>query len=175
MISLPANFLARSSDDSMIKLIFGAIVMIFWIGGALISAINKRIEENKRRARYGQMPAGYTVPPAQPPAATARAAGFPTPPAKAKSAKRGKPAPKRQQMPAARPQPQARPTFTTLAAPVQSAPVAPVRQQQASAPPSQIGRLLRRPESLRAALILNEILSPPLSVRDSVKDGRRVE
>ncbi|MDB5876147.1 MAG: hypothetical protein JWQ07_5589, partial [Ramlibacter sp.] len=56
MISLLLIFAAKSSEDSTIKLIFGAIVVAFWLGSALISAINKRVQENKRRARYGQMP-----------------------------------------------------------------------------------------------------------------------
>jgi hypothetical protein len=162
-------FIAKSSDDSMIKLIFGGIVLAFWLGGALISALNKRIEENKRRARYGQMPAGYTVPP---PVPAARSAGFAPPPAKAKRAKPAKRA--SQRLAAVAPQPPPRPTFSTAAAPAQPAPAAPPRQPS-SAPPSQIARLLRRPESLRAAFILNEVLSPPLSVRDSIKDGRRVQ
>ena len=163
-------FIARSSDDAMIKLIFGGIVLVFWLGGALISALNKRIEENKRRARYGQMPVSYTVPP---PVPAARAAGFGTPPAKAKPAKRAKQATTRQAV-AAPPQPPPRPTFKTAAPPVQAVPPASARPAS-SVPPNQIARLLRRPESFRAALILNEVLSPPLSVRDSIKDGRRVE
>ena len=35
------------------------------------------------------------------------------------------------------------------------------------APANQIGRLLRRSDSLRAAFILNEVMSPPLSLRDA--------
>src|SRR5258706_307941 len=117
MFQLLPTFIAKSSEDSMIKLIFGGIVLVFWLGGALISALNKRIEENKRRARYGQMPGTYTVPP---PVPAARAAGFATPPAKAK---RAKPAKRASQRPVAvAPQPAARPTFSTAAVPAQPAP-----------------------------------------------------
>ncbi|MDB5320314.1 MAG: hypothetical protein JWN40_1945 [Phycisphaerales bacterium] len=168
MTSLLPIFVAKSSEDSMIKLIFGAIVVAFWLGSALISAINKRVQENKRRARYGQMPQGFTRP--APPSARV-AAGFSPPPVKAKSARRAK-----RQAIAPAPQPPVRPTFSTaVAPPISAAPPAPARAASKAAPPAQIARLLHRPESLRAALILNEILSPPLSIRDSVQDGRHVE
>jgi hypothetical protein len=167
MTSLLAIFIAKSSEDSMIKLIFGAIVAIFWIGGAIISAINKRVQENKRRAQYGQMPPTF-MRPIPPP--VRNPAGFAHAPAKGKAVKK---AAKRKPVPAA-PQPQARPALTMAAA--QPAPAAqPARPATAQAAPSAIARLLRRPETLRAALILNEILSPPLSLRDGVQSGRRVE
>jgi hypothetical protein len=154
MTSLLPIFVAKSSEDSTIKLIFGAIVVAFWLGSALISAINKRVQENKRRARYGQMPQGFNRPAPQ---SARTAAGFSPPPVKAKSARRAK----RQAI--------------AVAPPISAAPPAPARAASKAAPPAQIARLLHRPESLRAALILNEILSPPLSIRDSVQDGRHVE
>jgi hypothetical protein len=156
--------LAKSSEDSMIKLIFGAIVLIFWVGGAIVSAINKRVQESKRSARYGQTPATFMrpVPPPVP-----NPAGFT---GKAKPAKR---AAKRKAV-AAVPLPPARPALTTTMS--QSAPAAqPARPAAAQAAPSAIAHLLRRPETLRAALILNEVLSPPLSLRNGVQSGRRVE
>src|SRR3954453_18073694 len=105
MILLLPSFLARSSEDSMIKLIFGAIVVAFWIGGAVISAINKRVQENKRRMQYGQMPPTFMrpVPPPVP-----NAAGFS---GKAKPAKK---AAKRKAVPIAT-QPPARPALTAPA------------------------------------------------------------
>jgi hypothetical protein len=168
MIPLFPLLLARSDEDSMIKLIFGAIVAIFWVGGAIISAINKRVQENKRRAQYGQMPPTFMrpIPPPVP-----NPAGFSNAPAKAKAAKK---AAKRKPVPAV-PQPQARPALSVAAA--ASAPAAPSARPAATAQaaPSAIARLLRRPETLRAALILNEVLSPPLSLRHGVQSGRRVE
>lgn len=155
---------ARGSEDSMIKLIFGAIVVAFWIGGAIISAINKRIEENKRRARYGQMPPNFMrpVPPPVP-----NPAGF------SGKAKAPKKAAKRKPAPVA-PQPLARPALTAPAAPRPAPAAQPTRPAAAQAAPSAIAQLLRRPETLRAALILNEVLSPPLSLRSGVQSGRSI-
>jgi len=158
--------LARNSEDSMIKLIFGAIVVAFWIGGAIISAINKRVQDSKRRASYGQMPPTFQrpIPPPVP-----NRAGFAGGKAAKKAAKRKAVAA------AAAPQPQAR---VAQAAPLaQPAPPASAARpaQAAQHPPCTIARLLRRPETLRAALILNEVLSPPLSLRNSVQSGRSVE
>jgi len=99
MIPLLPSFLARSDEDSMIKLIFGAIVVIFWVGGAIVSAINKRVQENKRRAQYGQMPPTF-MRPIPPP--VANPAGFANAPAKAKAAKK----PAKRKAVAAVPQPQ---------------------------------------------------------------------
>jgi hypothetical protein len=168
MTPLLTIFVAKSSEDSMIKLIFGAIVLAFWVGGAIISAINKRVQEGKRRAQYGQMPATFMrpVPPPVP-----NRAGF-SAPAKATPAKKS---PKRKAVPAA-PQPPARPTFSTKAATsAPSAPSAARTAPAAKAAPSAIAQLLHRPETLRAALILNEVLSPPLSLRNGVQTGRPVE
>ena len=158
------QILARSGEDSFIKVIFGIIVLVIWLGGALMSALQKRAEEAKRRARYNQMPTGYTrpvPPPVQNPA------GFPAPPVAKSKSKR---AAKRQTI--SKPVPSvpvvrqaAAPAAPPTAAPVRSAPVA---------QPSQIARLLRRPESLRAALILNEVLSPPVALRDRAESGQHV-
>src|SRR3954467_2683053 len=105
MILLLPSFLARSTEDSMIKLIFGAIVVAFWIGGAVISAINKRVQENKRRMQYGQMPPTF-MRPVPPP--VANPAGFANAPVRPKATKK---AAKRKAVPAA-PQPPARPALS---------------------------------------------------------------
>jgi hypothetical protein len=163
---LVPQILARSGEDSFIKMIFGVIVLIIWLGGALMSALQKRAQEAKRRARYNQMPAGYTRP-APPPVATA--AGFPAPPpAKAKSKRTAKRQADAQPPP---PSPKPRLAGPTLA----TTPPAPAPARNApAAQPSQIARLLRRPESLRAALILNEVLSPPVALRDRPESGQHV-
>jgi hypothetical protein len=100
------------------------------------------------------MPAGYTRP--------SKAA-----PARLPAPQRGKAKPKQRA-------PQ-RQTYTPRAAApstvsrITAAPAAPSPSRPARAatpaPPNQIANLLRRPESLRAALILNEVLSPPVSLR----------
>jgi hypothetical protein len=150
------QILARSGEDSFIKVIFGVIVLVIWLGGALMSALQKRAEEAKRRARYNKMPTGVTrpVPPPVPP------------PAKSKP-KRGV---KRQTV--SNPPPSA-PIIRQPA--VATAPRAPAPTRAApAAEPSQIARLLRRPDSLRAALILNEVLSPPVALRDHSVSGHHV-
>src|SRR3954447_2149610 len=97
--------LARSDEDSMIKMIFGAIVVIFWIGGAIVSAVNKRVQENKRRMQYGQMPPTF-MRPVPPP--VRNPAGFSGKAKPAKKAAKRKPV-------AAAPQPPARPALTAPA------------------------------------------------------------
>jgi hypothetical protein len=162
------HILARSGEDSFIKILFGIIVLVIWLGGALMSALQKRAEEAKRRARYNQMPTGYTRPV---PPVPANPAGFPTPPPPKAKSKR---AAKRQNL--GKPLPSApapaivRPTLAT-------APPTPATTRATPAPtaqPSQIARLLRRPDSLRAALILNEVLSPPVALRDRIDSGQSV-
>jgi hypothetical protein len=163
MIALLPSFLARSDEDSMIKLIFGAIVLAFWVGGAIISAINKRVQEGKRRAQFGQMPPTFMrpIPPSVP-----NPAGF--------SGKAKPPKKVAKRKPVAAPQPPARPALTAPAA--RPAPAAqPARPATPQAAPRAIAQLLRRPETLRAALILNEVLSPPLSLRNGGQSGRHVE
>jgi len=110
------------------------------------------------------MPTGYTRP-VPPPVQTA--AGFPPPPpAKGKS----KRAAKRQTI--SKPLPSV-PVVRQAAAP--AAPPTPAATRTAAvAQPSQIARLLRRPDSLRAALILNEVLSPPVALREHSESGQHV-
>src|SRR4051812_46871039 len=57
-----ADILARSSDDSPFKIIGGVIVLLIWVIGAIISAINKRAEEAKRQRQLGQLPQDVTFP-----------------------------------------------------------------------------------------------------------------
>jgi hypothetical protein len=162
-----APILARSDDESIIKFIFGAIVLVFWLGGVLLSAIKKRVDEAKRRASYGQMPSGFTPPPTVP----MPSAGFPPalPKGKVKPAKRAA----KRQAPPPPPKPAPAQVASRLAAPP-PAPPPQSRAAPATVPPSQIAHLLRRRETLRAALILNEVLSKPLSLRDGNAAGRHV-
>lgn len=152
-----------SSDDAFIKVVVGIIIMVFWLGGALMSALKKRADDAKRRARYNQTPAGFKRPARAP--ATAPA-GVPT--AQRAKSRANQRAPKRQ---AYVPLATAAPSVSRItAAPTAPAPSRPARTA-AVAPPSQIAHLLRRPESLRAALILNEVLSPPVSLRGEADSG----
>jgi hypothetical protein len=170
MLHMPIILAARSHDEDWIKILFGVMAFLIWVGGAIVSAIKKRAEENRRVQRYGQMPAGVTptaAPPMLPPPVPQRM------PQTAGRAKSGRTMAKRVQAPPAarvtagvvaatlnRAAMAAPATVLAAAAPVQrAAPLSP-------APANQIGRLLRRADSLRAALILNEVLSPPLSLRE---------
>jgi hypothetical protein len=158
MMNSILHILARSDTDSAVKLIFGVIVVVFWLIGALVSAVNKRAEENRRRAAAGQIQRGFPMLPQQ--AAPDVRLSQMTAPARVA-----------QQRPAAR---RAAPAAGAIAA-MPSANLSKataatqVTRSQGAAkvvPPSQIGKLLKRPETLRAAFILNEVLSPPLSMRE---------
>jgi hypothetical protein len=166
MTSISISILAaRSSDDHWFKLLFGAIMVVLWVGGAILSAIKKRMEENKGRQQYGRM-AGPVAMPAPPPVPR-------VPPRKI-----AKPQVHRQRVVAPPLPPQAR--VAVAAPPVRiAAATASAEPRRAAggagvAPPNQIARLLRRPDSLRAALILNEVLGPPLSIRDGREAGAKV-
>jgi hypothetical protein len=158
---------ARSHDENWIKILFGVMAFLIWVGGAIVSAIKKKAEENRRVQRYGQMPSGVTpAPPMLPPPVPQRT------PQTAGRAKSGRTMAKRVQAaaPPARTMAAAAATFNRTAA-ISAAPPATVAAQPRAASPSpapanQIGRLLRRADSLRAALILNEVFSPPLSLRE---------
>src|SRR5438067_12337456 len=165
---LDATFIlaARSHDEDWIKILFGVIAFFIWIGGAIVSAIKKKAEENRRVQRYGQMPASVTptAPPVFPPPVPQRT------PQAAGRGKSGRTMGKRAQAAA----PPARATVAAAAtfnrtAPASTTPTATVPSRpapSAPAPANQIGRLLRRADSLRAAFILNEVLSSPLSLRE---------
>src|SRR5207248_5295605 len=66
MLQTPLILAARSHDEDWIKILFGVIAFFIWVGGAIVSAIKKKAQENRRVQRYGQMPAGVT-PTAPPP------------------------------------------------------------------------------------------------------------
>jgi hypothetical protein len=168
MLEIPIILAARSHDQDWFKILFGVIALFIWVGGAIVSAIKKKAEENRRVQRYGQMPAGMapTLPPPVPPAVPR------VQPAAVGRGKSGRTIAKRVQAAA----PPARAavaavvagTFNRAAAPTATATASaqPRATTSSLAPANQIGRLLKRADSLRAALILNEVLSPPLSLRD---------
>lgn len=163
--------LARSSDDDWIKVVFGVIVAIIWGLGALVSAVNKKAQDAKRRQQYGRLPVDV----AKPTSPRAMGAGYP----KHQTAKAPKPRAKRRPVVVAQPPVpavhvyQAPPPISETAPPIaQSARDA---AAAAAAPPAnRIARLVRRPDSLRAALILNEILAPPPGLRPNPNTGRDV-
>jgi hypothetical protein len=158
-MTLIHDILARSEMDSTIKMIFGAVVVAFWLIGALVSAINKKAQENRRRESYGQLLPGLTPARQTPP--EARLAQMVAPPVP-------------QRRPAVKGPSYAAPATARIEAMPSSnlrnvAVATQVTHKQPAtkvAPPDQIGRLLKRPDTLRAAFILNEVLTPPLSLRE---------
>jgi hypothetical protein len=158
--------LARDNDNDVIKIVVGIVFLALWGLGALISAWNKKAEEERRRRQLGQLPktlgadpyarqypqypaqAQYGYPVAQPP-----------PPAAPQRSKK-----RRKSAISAPPIPTSTPEISAPAPMVAAQPQAPARPSAASEA-ARIGRLVHRHDSLRAALILQEVLSPPLSLR----------
>ena len=149
----PLTFIcAKSNDEDFIKVIVGVIVAIFWVIGGIASAVKKKSDEAQKRARMRH--GGVTsLPPATP--ATQQT--------KSRQQKRA-----RQQFVAPPPPPPVSQLAPAASVGRTTQPTAPAAKANSSGqvPPDQIARLLKRPETLRAAMILNEILSPPLALRD---------
>jgi hypothetical protein len=151
------SILAKSEDDSIIKLIFGVIVVAFWLISALVSAINKKAKETRRRESFGQLPRDLKSSPPLPP--EVRLKRMTAPPPKIRPAQKSTP-----RSTYAAPAIVAMPTSNLSRA----ATATQVTRTQSAAkvvPPGQIARLLQRPDTLRAAFVLNEVLTPPLSIR----------
>jgi hypothetical protein len=167
--------LARSSDDDWIKVVFGIIVAVIWGLGALVSAVNKKAEEAKRRQRYARLPQDATAPTSP----RALGAGFPSQQPQTARTKQQKKQRQPKRRPVVVPTPPV-PAVPVYAAPAVAAPAAttqPARNAIAAAaapPASRIARLVRRSDSLRAAIILNEILAPPPGLWESGSHRRNV-
>ena len=149
----PLTFIyAKSDDENFIKLIVGVIVAIFWVIGGIASAVKKKSDEAQKRARTRQG-AATSLPPATP--ATQQP--------KSRQQKRA-----RLQFVAPPPPPPVSQLAPAASVGRTTQPTAPAAKAKSSGPvpPDQIARLLKRPETLRAAMILNEVLSPPLALRD---------
>lgn len=157
--------LARTRDDEIMKIIFGVGAVIVWGIFQAIAAIAKKAEDAKRRQKYGRLPEDVAT----------RTPSFPVPPP-VPTQKRGKqPKPKRRATPAppvtVRQPAAVPPTAPAYAAVAQTAP-ARAKPASTAAPANRVGRLLRQPASLRAAFILNEVLSQPIALRDAPHDRR---
>ena len=153
-------FLARNDDGDAVKYVFGAIVVFAWIVGAIASAVNKKAKEAQAaRGRYNPRPANVGNFPPPVPAHAGR--GNPKQKQRARQQKRQAVAV------VAPPQPVAQPVAAyEHQAPAETGAARNRRAAAAAAPANQIGRLLRRRETVRAAFILNEVIAPPLSLRD---------
>jgi hypothetical protein len=157
--------LARSNDDDFTKIIVGVVFVVLWGLGALISAWNKKVEQERKRRQMGRLPTGlpsgpspapYTPPP-QP-------VLYPPPPPPAAARPKQK---QRRRQAAFIPSPPAesQPAPVPHAVAAQPAPRAAAKSDAAPSEASKIARLVHRKDSVRAALILQEILSPPISLR----------
>jgi hypothetical protein len=166
--------LARSADDEFMKIVFGVGAVIVWGLFQLIGAIAKKAEDAKRRTRYGRLPEDVARRGGVPP--------LPVPPVpgqrKQSKAKAGRKAVAAAPTRARR----VAPTATAFASAAQAHATAVGARQAAetasrpqevrrpgAAPAGQIARLLRRPESLRAAVIMNEVMGKPVGLREGAR------
>ena len=160
-----SRILARTRDDEIMKIVFGVGAVIVWGIFQAIAAIAKKAEDAKRRQKYGRLPEDVAN----------RRPSFPVPPpvptqqrsqAKAKSKARGNkrpiPIPARPTAPHS-PVPQ---SATPQYAAVVEGPKGRAKQAGDIAPANRVGRLVRQPATLRAALVLNEVLSKPVALRE---------
>jgi hypothetical protein len=143
------------------KIVFGVAAVIIWGLFQLIGAIAKKAEDAKRRQRYGRLPEDV-----------ARRGGtpLPVPPPVPGQRKQNKVKGNRRRAPlVAPPPPVVQQQVQAIASGVREAAASrpQVRRAAAGAPAGQIARLLRRPESLRAAVIMNEVMSKPLALRET--------
>jgi hypothetical protein len=182
MIPLP-HILADGGDVG--KVVFGVIAILIWIASGISSSMNKQNKERERRAReleelarQGVLTRPTAPPPPLPPLpgrasapqqprALQRAVAMPTPPVPVQQQRQQRRQGKKQQKgrvplppPPARVAP---PHMVQLEEIVTPSPQrAPAARTAASAHP--IATLLRK--SLRQQIVLNEILQPPVALRE---------
>jgi hypothetical protein len=163
MPDLP-NILARSGEDDLMKIIFGIGAVIVWGIVQMIAAVAKKAEDAKRRRQYGRLPEDVAV---------RNRAGIPTPPPvpSQQRPKQPKSKGKRRPVPALPVAATASSATYASATPQHAAvvegPKGRAKQAGDAAPANRVGRLVRQPGTLRAAFILNEVLSKPLALRDT--------
>jgi hypothetical protein len=183
------NILAqRSSDDGeggWIKLLFGALVFLFWAISAIATWLNKKHEEARRQRLRDQLNHGVPEPGVRPAPARERVGvRLPPPP----PASMHPPMPKR--FPQRAPKPPRQPAKRARAVPVPPPPLPalqevtgattlPVTATEIAATPSRSAAAAARattvsaasiahwlrPQTLHQQFILTEILQPPLALR----------
>jgi hypothetical protein len=158
----PLLILSKSDDGDLIKIVVGVVFAALWGLGALISSWNKKVEEQRKRRQSGTLPRDVRQPTAYQPQYPYPAPP-PVPPAPARQRKRRRPA----VAPAPPPPPEQAPEKPVPVSATASPTRAQAPQQRHELSESgRIARLLLKKDSLRAALILQEVLSPPVSLRD---------
>ena len=155
----PLLILSNSDDGDLIKIVVGVVFAALWGLGALISSWNKKVEEQRKRRQSGQLPREIRQPTAYQPQYP-----YPVPPPVPAAPARQRKRRRQAVAPAPPPPPQQAPAAATTAAPATQTEAA-----SKSSPASDAGRIARlvlRKDSVRAALILQEVLAPPVSLRD---------
>ena len=193
----PLNILAASEDEMLVKVVFGVIFFIIWAVSAAVSSVSKRQQEQRRRMLAGEQSINpFTVASGQIPIPPKQAANpFATVSASA-APKRGVAAQQRPIKPlkqaVQKSKQQKRIAIAPRKAPtsIPAIPQAAAVRSQMTAPPtptthlaggsagsttaisgtkaadSMLVRLLR-PNSIRTLVITNELLQPPLALRDA--------
>lgn len=158
----PLPLLARG-DDEAIKIIVGVIVAIVWGIISLVAAVNKKVKEQQRRQQYNQMPPGVPTMPSG--GAGPVIFSEPTPPPLPRQRSKRRKQRQEQMVPSDEVVEVAHVPLAS-SPPIEGQAARASAAQQAAPEASRVARLLRRPDSLRAAIILNEVLSPPKALRD---------
>ena len=179
-------------DDGTIKLIVGAIAVVFWIVGQLVTKAKSKPTPPKLPRRPTETPADWPrTPPARGPVVRGTQnvpqrnpsqRNKSVPPMRPQPAAMRNSAPPMRQQPVSRqqpvavpqPQPAVRPQLTVPRA-VQRSPQRIAAEPAATRSPAVQQRqatlgLLLRPQNLKAAFILTEVLRPPLALRDGQGD-----
>ena len=160
--------LARTRDDEIMKIIFGVGAVIVWGIFQAIAAIAKKAEDAKRRQKYGRLPEDVATRrpnfPVPPPVPTRQRSQASKAKGKGRGTKRPIPVPARPTAPHS-PIPQ---SATPQYAAVVEGPKGRAKEAGDVAPANRVGRLLRQPGTLRAAFVLNEVLSKPVALRDEL-------
>lgn len=175
-------------NDDWVGIVFFVVVVLVIIGGSIIATINKRVQETMRQHQMRQRRAGAAqqrqtqqpdysgfgyggyadpaLPPVLPP---------PMPQAQRPQQQPQRSQKRRRQEPAVPPAGGESAVATPLASAQRaSAPAqgAAARAVTASAEAVRVGRLVRRPDTLRAAFILSEVIGPCAALRPPDAKGR---
>lgn len=157
--------LADDDADTALKILFGVVAVMIWIIKVVISSVsaNKKQADARRRQIARPRPGYGGATPQQRPA---RVPPPTVPVFNQRVPQRNRPAQRRQPLAVAVPLP-AQIIEQPSPAPPRRPAQAPARvAARPSADASRVARLLRRPDSLRAALILGEVLAPPVALRN---------
>jgi hypothetical protein len=145
-------------DEGLGKVIFIIATIVIWGIGAIAAAVKKAADEKKKRERMIRQQGGYYRPAPPPP----QVYNIPPPPPPATKSKKK------------RRQPVAPPVQAQLVDEGESVVHVQLAKQAVEQPKAaplaeaqRVARLIHRPDSLRAAFILSEVLAKPVSQRET--------